>query len=304
MGTPIALFAYKRAEHTRRALESLVSNHGFRAEDLVVFCDGPRSRSDKRLVEKTREVIHRFGLKGAKIVERDRNQGLSRSIVQGVAQICKSYGRAIVLEDDLEVSPWFLEYMEEGLRRYQVEERVMQVSGHTFVDCDQAGNKAAFLPLTTTWGWATWDRAWRRFDARATGFATLQKNRSLRHQFDLDGAYPYFRLLEEYVAGRADSWGIRWYLTVFLAGGLTLYPGKTLVKNIGLDGSGENCSRFNRARGGAEPSTVPIVDYPDRVAANETLFAEVKRRIRRSRPWWSRWPRGWSSWGKLRIEAR
>jgi hypothetical protein len=100
---------------------------------------------------------------------------------------------------------------------------------------------ALLLPFTSSWGWATWERAWRHFDAISAGYERLVKNHNLRQTFDLNGRYEYFKMLDSQMRGKTDSWAIRWYLTVFLMKGLALYPRKSLVENYGFDGSGVNC---------------------------------------------------------------
>jgi hypothetical protein len=98
-----------------------------------------------------------------------------------------------------------------------------------------------FLPLTTSWGWATWQRAWQQFDVTASGYSALIQDKALRRSFDLKGRYAYFKMLKAQINKEVDSWAIRWYLTVFLKEGLVLYPGKSMVENSGFDGSGINC---------------------------------------------------------------
>jgi hypothetical protein len=100
---------------------------------------------------------------------------------------------------------------------------------------------ALFLPFTSSWGWATWERAWTCFDPETTRLNELKTNLRLRHQFNLEGAYPYYQMLKKQSKGRIDSWAIRWYLSVFFRRGLTLYPANTLVYNGGFDGSGTHC---------------------------------------------------------------
>ena len=97
--------------------------------------------------------------------------------------------------------------------------------------------------MTTTWGWATWARAWEAYDPAATGWEQLQQDRPLRRRFDLDGAYPYTWLMKRQQRGQSDSWGIRWYWSVFQAQGLSVFPPRTLVSNTGQDGSGTHGAR-------------------------------------------------------------
>ena len=45
------------------------------------------------------------------------------------------------------------------------------------------------------------------------------------------------------IKGKNNSWAIRWHASAFLNNKLTLYPKNSLVKNIGIDGSGINCQK-------------------------------------------------------------
>jgi hypothetical protein len=45
-------------------------------------------------------------------------------------------------------------------------------------------------------------------------------------------------MLESQISGDNDSWAIRWYASAFLADKLTLYPGLSLIQNIGNDDTG------------------------------------------------------------------
>ena len=95
-----------------------------------------------------------------------------------------------------------------------------------FPDVVATETRAVLLPLPTSWGWATWDRAWRRFDPLQTpeGFARLSQDRAMRHRFDMMGSYPFFQMLQDQLRGRIDTWDIQWYLATFLQEGLTLFP--------------------------------------------------------------------------------
>ena len=172
------------------------------------------------------------------VVERSRNLGLANSIIEGVTRLCTERGRVIVVEDDLTVSRHFLEYMNQALDRYADDERVMQVSGYMFPVSLGTETDALFLPLTTSWGWACWQRSWKKFDPGGSGREALSRDPSMRRRFNLDGAYDYAGMLDAQAAGKIDSWAIRWYLSVFLRGGLVLYPARTLVRNLGFDDSG------------------------------------------------------------------
>lgn len=232
---PIALFVYSRPEHTRRTLEALARCPEWLRSHVVVYADGAKKPALAAAVAETRRVVRELA-PHALVVEQPTNRGLARSIIAGTTELCEQFGKVIVVEDDLDVAPTFLTFLNAGLDRYADDDRVMQVSAYQFPVA--LPSEALFLGFPTSWGWATWKRAWQHFDPEARGYERLVADPQLRRRFDLDGSYPYFEMLERQRRGEVDSWAIRWHLSVFLRGGLVLYPGQTLVTNTGFDGSG------------------------------------------------------------------
>jgi ubiquinone/menaquinone biosynthesis C-methylase UbiE len=235
---PVALFLYRRPEHTRRTLQALRACSELAASPLVIYCDAAKTPDAEAGVRAVRRIAHELAPASATFVERAQNFGLARSIITGATELCREHGRVIVVEDDLEVAPSFLRFMNVALDRYERDERVMGVSGYQFPLEPPLGDEARFLSFPSSWGWATWQRAWEHFDADARGYRALQRDRALRRRFDLDDSYPYFAMLKRQQRGEIDSWAIRWHLSVFMEHGLVLYPGRSLVRNTGFDGSG------------------------------------------------------------------
>ena len=238
---PIAFFAYKRPEHTRRSLESLAQNEEAEESELFIFCDASKRQEDQEGVSQVREVVKSQQWCGkVHIIERENNMGCAKSIISGVTEICEKFGSVIVVEDDLVVSPFFLDYMNTALNLYE-HSCVMQISGHMFPVKLDVATDAVLLPFTTSWGWATWQRAWKHFEPQMLGYEKLKSNKLLRYEFELNGSYPYFKMLEAQINKKIDSWAICWYLSTFMLKGLTLHPAHSLVSNIGVDGSGTHC---------------------------------------------------------------
>ena len=202
-----------------------------------------------------------------------RNKGLARSIIDGVAQLTETSGKAIVVEDDLALHPYFLRYMNAALSRYAEDEHVYQVSGYMFDVPEFATRRSAVvLPLTTTWGWGTSARAWRQFEEASSGWQDLQRDHLLRKRFNLGGVYDYASMLEAQVAGRNSSWGIRWYWTVFRRGGMGIFPPQTLVRNCGMDGSGTHGSGlFRRFAHNITLESNVDIDLPEAVIAKDDV---------------------------------
>jgi hypothetical protein len=212
------------------------------------------------------------------------NAGLAAAISAGVSELVDHYGKVIVVEDDLQLAPGFLAYMNEALARFGDARDVYQVSGYMFATPGVAArNRAIFLPIVTTWGWGTWKRAWEAYDKQATGWQQLATNPQLRRQFNFGGVYDYSAMLERQMSGGADSWGIRWYWSVFRRQGLGCFPPQSLVCNSGMDGSGTHGRGFFRdftvkalptASGDFIFPTNPVVDEADLTESRQAVWRQ------------------------------
>jgi len=289
---PIALFAYKRPVHVRRAIEAILGNPEAVHSDLYIFSDGPKSARDEAAVQSVRGELRNIrGFKSVNIIEREKNLGLRASVVDGITRLTEAHDRVIVIEDDLVVSPDFLNFMNAGLERYAQEARVYSISGYMYPIELTGLEDSLFLPMTSCWGWATWKRAWRQFDPSLSGVRSLERDRSLRQKFNLDGAYNYYSMIRQQSKGKIDSWGICWHLSVFLKDGLTLYPRQSLVENLGVDGSGTH----NTSGGGNDHSVLhprlevgtsasEMLHLPDSIQVNQVAYGRVTHLLRCMRP--------------------
>jgi hypothetical protein len=236
--TPLIIFAYNRPTHLARALDSLSRCARLDECSVWIHCDGPKKAGDTA-VEETRRVARQWAIKlGGKTIEREINQGLSRSIVGGVTELCASHGRVIVLEDDLVVRPDFVDFMLRGLDRYAEDSSVLQVSGYMYGISAPPSPDVYFLPLTSGWGWAIWKRAWDLFQWEPRGAREKLVSPGVARRFNLWDSYPYLAMLEDRLAGKNESWGILWQWIVFDRGADVLFPRRSLVWNGGFDGSG------------------------------------------------------------------
>jgi hypothetical protein len=284
---PIALFAYNRPEHLKRTVDALAACPLAESSRLLVFSDAPSRPEHERGVEEVRRYLSTAGgFASVGIVEREHNLGLARSIEDGVGQLCAEHGRVVVLEDDIVVAPAFLSFLNLALEQYVDEPRVMQVSGYMFPGDHSDRGDAVFLPLISCWGWATWQRAWTAYDPSAAGVEALRRDPELRRRFNLDGAYDYYGMLENQLAGGLDSWGVRWLLSVFLANGVVLYPTASLVENIGADGTGTHGRGSTRLHGVASGRLDVGVGprFPPAVEIDPVVLGRVQSLLRAERP--------------------
>ncbi|MBO5613032.1 MAG: hypothetical protein J5905_00835 [Prevotella sp.] len=173
--------------------------------------------------------------KSVTIIEREKNWGLANSLIAGITEIVNKYGRVIVVEDDLILSPYFLQFMNEALEKYKDDDRVASISAFLNpIDCEAP--ETFFLRYFACWGWATWKRGWDILinDDRVL----LKRLRWKKIDFNIGGTGPFYGILYCDKIGLNDSWAVRFYASQFLAGKLQLFPGKTMAIQTGMDGTG------------------------------------------------------------------
>ena len=292
---PILLFVYNRPDHVRRGVESLLANELAKDSELYIFSDAAKDEAAQPAVDEVRQFIHTItGFKEIHYVERSENWGLARSIIDGVTTLVNQYGRVIVLEDDLIVAPYFLQFMNDALETYQNEEKVCHIQACDFT-------KAPTLPdtflikWTGSWGWATWKRAWMLFNPDGQELLDELVRRRLTYRFDFNGKYGYTRMLRRQIQGKNNSWAIRWNASLFLADKLSLNVGKSLVQNEGFDGSGTNCGGGNLYATDLWMEPLPVVKiqpiqenekarkaFVKYYARTNSFFAKALRRIKRT----------------------
>ena len=265
---PILLFAYNRPEHLKRCVESLLANSLATKSDLFVFSDAPKTEEDKDGVAQVRAFIRR--------------------------NVVEEYGKVIVVEDDLVLAPFFLQFMNDALRVYEDEPRVGHIQACDFTQ-DLSLPDTFLIKWTGSWGWATWARAWKHFNPNGTELLRQLEERNLTRTFDFNGRYGFTRMLRRQIEGKNNSWAIRWNASLFLKDILSLNVGRSLVSNEGFDGSGTNCGG-----GGLYASNLHLLPLPvtrispieENAAARKvfecyyartnSFWAKVRRRLART----------------------
>jgi hypothetical protein len=280
---PIAFFTFNRVEHARRSLEALARNRLAGSSDLFVFSDGPKpSGGDFKRVRQVRDYVRTIsGFRKITLVERQANLGLSKSMISGVTETINAYGKAIVVEDDLVTSPFFLQFMNEGLSFYEGEQKVAGLHGYVYPLATRLP-ETFFLRGADCWGWATWKRGWDLFESDGERLLGELEKQDLCRQFDFNGSYAYTQMLSEKIQGKNDSWAILWHASCFLKNKLTLYPGRSLVQNIGFDGTGSHCSGDSLFRVELSDRPLRIESIP--VEEHRAVVKEIEEFFRRSNP--------------------
>ena len=237
--SPICLFVYNRLWHTMQTIEALKNNNLASKSELFIFSDGAKNNEAIPAVSEVRSYIQTItGFKKVKIILRETNLGLANNIISGVSEIVNLYKQVIVLEDDLVTSPFFLKYMNDALDLYKNDERVASIHGYVYPINDLP--ETFFVKGADCWGWSTWDRAWADFEPSGRKILQEINEKRLECEIDYNHSIEFMKMLKNQIKGKNDSWAIRWHLSAFLKDKLTLYPGKSFIKNIGCDYSGQH----------------------------------------------------------------
>jgi SAM-dependent methyltransferase len=279
---PVVLFVYNRPWHAQQTIEALQRNELSQDTNLFIFSDGPKYKKAEESVRKTREYIKTIkGFKSVSIILREENFGLAKSIITGVTEIVNKYGRIIVMEDDLLSSPFFLSFMNDALRFYNDEEKVISIQGYIYPLKGRLP-EAFFIKGADCLGWATWKRGWDIFERDGKKLLEQITACRLSAEFNFNGTYGYTRMLKDQINGKNDSWAIRWYASAFLCDKLILYPGKSLIRHIGNDGSGTNFDKSDILDVDIINTSVKIKDIP--IVENSAMRKKIEQYFEGIRP--------------------
>ncbi len=227
------LFVYKRLDSLKKCILALQQNKLAIFSPLIIYSDAAKSIEDKAAIEDVRAYIKEItGFKSLKIIFREENYGLSRSILSGIDEVFLQYDRLIVLEDDIIVSKIFLNYMNYGLQKFENDKNIGSINSYTEVKFSKP-----YIALgADCWGWATWKNRWISFEKNSSIlFEQINYSQKLKKEIIKRSHGFYYNMLIDQIKGNIDSWAIRWYMYNFINNLHGLYPATSLVNNIGSD---------------------------------------------------------------------
>ena len=243
---PIVLFTYNRPQHTEKTLQALMQNELADKSVLYIYCDGAKvhaTETDRTNITEVRKVVRsKHWCKEVHIIEAEQNKGLANSIIEGVTIVLEKHGKAIVLEDDLLTSPYYLRYMNEALNFYANYPAVFSVSANrppkNMMHIPDDYEYDVFVSLRSySTGWATWKDRWDRIDWSLDGF-----EEALMHPFQIKalnrGGEDVSKMLLMQKNGEIDSWALRFGFAHFKQHAVAILPCNAYVDNIGFDGTG------------------------------------------------------------------
>ena len=283
---PVILFVYNRPLHTEQTIKALQKNIYADKSDLFIFSDGAKGEAAVEQVMTVREILANVeGFKSITIVERSSNWGLAKSVIAGVTSVISDFGKAIVLEDDLVTSPYFLKYMNEALEFYKDEHKVFSISGYNHPPNLMKFPKdyphdVYFNYRNSSWGWATWKDRWYKSDWEIKDFEAFVHNKQAQKDFNRGGE-DMADMLKDQMQGKLDSWAIRWSYSHFIHDAVSVCPVRSYVNNIGMDASGTHCGKTNKFENDLSKAK-SLCDFFLPVRVNEAIMHSFRRVYKRS----------------------
>lgn len=271
---PIALFVYNRPQHTERTLKFLSQNEFAAESRLFVFSDGPGSAADEAKVTAVRDLLQTIkGFRSVEIIQSKTNMGLAKSIIAGVSRLVKDYKKVIVFEDDLITSPYTLNYFNDALLRYEHQDKVMHIGAYMYPLKENNLPESFFYRAATSWGWATWERAWKNFEPDIDVLMG-QFDDKKKAGFTIDHTMNFWKQMQDFKKGKNNSWAIRWYASIYLKGGLTLNPAHSMINNIGHDGTGVHSGINDIYNVVINPKPVQL--FPVTITENKEAYQAIR----------------------------
>lgn len=294
---PIILFAYNRPWHTEQVLQALKENELADQSHLIIFVDGPKedaTSDQKQLIEQVKVVAQKESwCKTVELHFAEKNIGCRDSIIQGISQVLQQYDAAIVLEDDIVTSPFFLHFMNRCIEFYRNYKAVYSISGmnlpETRMTLPKDYNYDVFVSLRQlNSGWATWSDRWNQINWNLDFVPDFVQNKALIESYSRGGD-DLMPMLIDQLKGRSDAWDIQFTYNHFIHHAVSIIPRYSYIDNIGGDGTGIHHLdinvklRFDLNKSIQEPRLLDVI-YEDKRIINAFYNAFCAKK----RPLWEK----------------
>jgi len=235
--TPILFLIFNRPQQTFRVFESI---RKIRPSKLFIAADGPRPLVPEDAIRcaEARQIIDKIDWEcEVQLLFRKENLSTKTAVSSAINWFFEQVEEGIILEDDCLADPSFFNYCTKLLERYRNDEQVMHINGSNYLLGKEFNFKGSyyFSNLCHPWGWATWRRAWSKYDIEMKALDDFFTNNKLaRITKNPDSVKHYKSVLKKTAIGEINTWDYQWFFCIWLHEGIALTPSKNLVSNIGF----------------------------------------------------------------------
>ncbi len=236
---PVLLVAFNRPIYTQIVFEKI---REAKPKKLYIIIDGPRQEKEGeiKLVENVKNIVQNINWTcEAHYKYNDTNLGAEITISTGVNWALENEDYIIVLEDDIIAPIAFFLFAEQMLIKYVNIKNVYMISGGQFTPFPIPNDYLFGVYGHTGCGWATWKRAWKRFDLNVNDFDNYLENDLLDSLVNckMEKIYMQKFIKKMKEVGRGNiTWDVCWLYIRFKEQGLSIIPKTNLTSNIGIIG--------------------------------------------------------------------
>jgi hypothetical protein len=278
LDTPVVFLIFNRPDFTETVFRAIARA---KPKRLFVFADGPRNPEEVALCAQTQAVIKVDWPCELTMEVAEVNLGCRQRVATGIDKAFAETETAIILEDDCVPDPTFFRFCEELLDRYRDNERVMSITGANYLGHWTRGWRSpsyTFSYFGSPWGWASWRRAWDRFDVTMQAWKHPTTKPWLQDVLRNDEMYQFQARRFDIVYGNNHGWDVAWMFTKLLDAGLTIVPAMNLIRNIGCLGGNSMPANHPIANMPTQPMAFPL-RHPKGVIADRAYDLKYVRRI-------------------------
>lgn len=242
---PIGISTYSRINHLKKTIEALKKNTLAKESDLYVFSDAPRE-GDEEMVMEVRKYLRQIdGFKKVHVVERSKNNRVYNNR-KGMKYLLDKYGKMIFMEDDVVTAPGFLQFMNDALDFYEKNKEIISVGGYS-VPIKIPSNydhDIYFLKRFSGWGFGIWKDRFDEImdDCHKSKYNINFLDKTVIKKMKIMGD-EIFYMVKADMKGELDALDVKITYQQITKDLYSVYPRKSLVQNIGHDGSGVHCGK-------------------------------------------------------------
>lgn len=232
---PVAFIIFNRLDTTKEVFSEI---RKIRPEKLYLISDGARQekKGEFEKVKQVRSYVEN-SIDWSCEIRKDyaiQNMGCKNRVASGITWVFQQEEMAIILEDDCKPMQEFFAFAQEMLTLYKDNEKIMMVSGTNLVKKYTVKESYTFSYFSSIWGWATWRRAWDKYDINIKGWPELKKNGYFKNYYKPLTCYLMNRDFGKVYRHEKDTWDFQWEYTRIVNGGLGIVPCVNMIENIGF----------------------------------------------------------------------
>lgn len=231
--TPILFLIFNRPDITKKVFEKIRKQ---KPRYLYIGADGPRDNQiEKKLCEDARRIATQIDWDcELKTLFRETNLGCKYAVSTAITWFFNHVEEGIILEDDCLPNSIFFEYCTELLQKHKYDDKIMHISGSNLNDKIKFGDGSYYCSrYAYIWGWATWKRAWEKYDSELHDVEFYFK--LIKSSFKYHSEREFWNSKIELLKTKhLDTWDYQWLFSIWKESGICLNSNYNLVENIGF----------------------------------------------------------------------